>query len=329
MLAVGDLADLARWWIIGRQAQGLIAPNSATVELARLTSFTSQHSHPTQITRYSIGAWLRTIGRLKPATRRRYVGTVGMFLSWLHLEGHIAEDLTGHLPSVREPRTLPRALAEEEVEMILAEPASSGWVRAAACLMVSCGVRCVEVSRLEMDDYNQRAATIFVNGKGGHQRLLPVPAFAAEALDAYLAERGWKPGPLFKAYGSKSSPDGRLSAKWISKRTGRLMAAAGVHRPGDGKTAHALRHTAASDVLERSHDLPAVQEMLGHASLATTQRYLRRVELCRLREAMEGRTYRVGPLRGAPSTSALSLAAGDPTQGPLAARLPEHYPSAS
>jgi site-specific recombinase XerC len=72
------------------------------------------------------------------------------------------------------------------------------------------------------------------------------------------------------------------------------MRAAGVkRRPYDGNSAHALRHTAASDVLEVSGDLRAVQAMLGHSQLQTTSIYLRRAELGRLRDAMTGRPYRL------------------------------------
>ena len=71
------------------------------------------------------------------------------------------------------------------------------------------------------------------------------------------------------------------------------MAAAGLkNRPRDGVSAHALRHTAASDVMDRCHELRTVQAMLGHASIAATEIYLRRANLGQLREAMEGRDYR-------------------------------------
>jgi integrase len=96
---------------------------------------------------------------------------------------------------------------------------------------------------------------------------------------------------LLLAVGSKSPDDRRISARWISKRIGRLMADAGIHRPGDRRTAHALRHTAASDVLDRCHDVRTVQQMLGHASLQSTEVYLRRADLNRLRRAMSGRVY--------------------------------------
>ena len=71
------------------------------------------------------------------------------------------------------------------------------------------------------------------------------------------------------------------------------MSTAGIKRgAGDGVSAHALRHTAASDVLDRCHDVRTVQAMLGHVSIATTQIYLRRADLSRMREAMAGRDYR-------------------------------------
>lgn len=94
----------------------------------------------------------------------------------------------------------------------------------------------------------------------------------------------WRAGPTPTPAGiSPPCTSGRV-AKWAK------LAGIKDHR-WDGVSAHALRHTAASDVLERSNNLQAVQEMLGHADLATTSIYLRRVAAGRLREAMEGRKY--------------------------------------
>jgi integrase len=299
------------------------------VEQQRLATFESMYGDlpASALGRRELLDWQARIGHLRPATRRAYVGAVGRFCRWLLIEGHVEADLTAHLVKVREPRRAPRALRADDVARVIAA-CPSPRARASTLLMVQCGLRCVEVSRLDLDDWDDRARTVMVRGKGGHERILPVPDGAAAALDAYVAERGLRPGPLFLATGSKGGPDGRLSARWISKQTGRAMTAAGVHRTAhDGRTAHALRHTAATDVLDRCHDLRVVQQMLGHDSLQSTQIYLGRAELGRLREAMAGRAY-LSPtgtdgltmsspttLRGVPGPGALSPVAGDPTKG--------------
>lgn len=319
------LRDLTRRWIEGREARAELRGRSVAIERARLVTLEEMFGDqpPSALDRAALLDWQARIGHLAPATRRSYVGAVGRFLRWLEAEGLVDEDLTVHLVRVREPRRVPRALRSEDVSRVL-EVAATARGRAVIAVMVQCGLRCVEVSRLDLDDYDPDAATLLVRGKAGHERTLPVPELAGEHLDAYIRQRGFRPGPLFLAVGSKGLPDGRLSAKWISKRAARVMAAAGVHRQAwDGRTAHALRHTAASDVLDRCHDVRTVQQMLGHSSLQSTEIYLRRADLARLREAMEGRSYsgrsptviRVGGdrLRGAPSAGALSPAAGSPT----------------
>lgn len=284
--------ELAALWLRERELRSELTGRSVSVERARLGSLIALYgeSSPDELDRRAVLDWQSTIGHLAPATRRATVGAVGRFLRWLYAENRTGADLSAHLIKVREPRRAPRALNPSDVATVI-EACPSERGRAIIVLMVELGLRCVEVSRLDLDDYNASSATIFVRGKSGNERVLPLTRRAEEQLCRYLSERGTASGPLFLAVGSKRSPDGRISAKWISKRTGRLMRDAGVHKPGDRRTAHALRHTAASDVLDRCHDIRAVQQMLGHQSLATTEVYLRRADLGRLRQAMEGRQY--------------------------------------
>ncbi len=239
-------------------------------------------------------------------------------MRWLKVEGHLEEDLTVHLSRVREPKRAPRALPTSDVRRIL-DACPSARPRAIIRLMVDCGLRCVEISRLDLDDYDPAGRVIRVVGKGGHERILPVPAPTARAINDYLTARGWRSGPLFLAVGSKN-PGGRLSPKWISKCTGRLMADAGVHRAGDRRTAHALRHTCATDTLNTGANLRLVQQLLGHGSLQSTEIYLGLVGLDELRRAMEARPLLATiegstALRGAPGTGMCVPATGGATEG--------------
>lgn len=138
-------------------------------------------------------------------------------------------------------------------------------------------------------DYDPAAATIEVTGKGLHERVVPVPGEVAAVLDRYLSTVGVMSGPLIR---SSRIPSRGLSAETISTYVSRWMADAGV-KVGrwDGRSAHALRHTAASDVLDVCGDLRVVQAMLGHEHLSSTSIYLRRAKLDQLRAAMEGRDY--------------------------------------
>ena len=165
--------------------------------------------------------------------------------------------------------------------------------RAVVWLMVGCGCRCVEVARLRVEDYDPRGATVRLTGKGGHERVVPVPSDVAGALDAWLDERGRVAGPLIA-----SRIDGHaLAPHTLSAYVRRWMRAAGVKVSAlDGRSAHGLRRTAASDVMDACGDITVVQEMLGHREVDTTARhYLRRVTVAHMREAMEGRTYSTGP----------------------------------
>ncbi len=296
-----SVAEQAVRYLSGRVERGELQANSARVAQVRLSGLIARCGHlsPSALSRPMLLRWQATIGLvLSTSARRHYIGEVKRFTAWLAAEDLIASDPAASLVVPREPRRAPRALSRQDVTALMAslpgrieDIGGSGWEATAIALMVGCGLRCVEVSRLDLADFDDWERTLTVHGKGGHERVLPVPAATAKILEAYIAQRGSVAGPLFKATGSKALPDGRLSPAWISKRTGRLMAQAGVHRHGDGRSAHSLRHTAASDVLDRCKDVRVVQEMLGHQSLATTQIYLRRADLDTLRKAMSGRDY--------------------------------------
>lgn len=112
---------------------------------------------------------------------------------------------------------------------------------------------------------------------------------AAQALEAYLAEWPATVGPMIR---STTPPFPALSLSALSHYMATWMYEAGIkHAPRDGVSGHALRHTAASDVLDNCQDLRVVQELLGHRSLQTSAVYLRRARIDTIRQAMEDRTY--------------------------------------
>lgn len=245
-----------------------------------------------QLSSGHVETWLEAVGALRPSTRRGHYSTVRTFCRWLVREGYVATDPTVGVPAPRQPRLVPRAIDADRVAALLdACPDARG--RAIVWLMVGMGLRCCEVARLEVGHWDRRGAVMTVRGKGGHERVLPVPAETSVAVAAYLAEVGETAGPLIRSY---RRPAHGLAADTISGMVSEWMRAAGVKgRPRDGISAHALRATAASDVLEVCGDLRVVQEMLGHANLATTSIYLRRGGLGKLRAAMSGRRYVTPP----------------------------------
>lgn len=311
-----SLGKLAREWVSGRVDRGEVTPATATTQYAQLAGLVQITDTPDED---SLKQWQKSVASKRLSTRLSYLSTVARFCAWLAEEGHIERDPSGVLSKPRTQRRIPRALTRAEVQQIMLRVPDVRW-GAIVALLLECGLRCVEVSRLDMCDLDTECWTLFVVGKGGHQRMVPVTPLAQRALDAYLSERDLQPGPLFLATGSHAKKDGRMSAHWISVRVGEIMEKAGVHKPGDGKTAHALRHTCLADLYESCGDLTVVQALAGHRSIATTEVYLRVAGLDRVRAAMESRApirgptiRQAGPLGGAGSPGVNSPDAPDPT----------------
>lgn len=267
-----------------------------------------------QFKRRAIERWMETTGHLAPETRRNLLGAVKAFSRWLVEEGVIEADPTEKIPRIRRPRTVPRALPSADVGQLL-DVAPDQRARLIVALMVGCGLRCIEVSRLNIEDYDPAARTLSIEGKGGHQRVLPVPGFVHHELSGYLNVAGIpKGGPLIRA---ERPPYRGLAAETISLYVSRWFEEAGIkHGPYNGRSAHALRHTCASDVLDGGADLRTVQELLGHAELSSTAIYLRRAHIGQLREAMEGRDY--GPVcdNSGSEVEPVTSSSGEPDDSP-------------
>jgi site-specific recombinase XerD len=227
-----------------------------------------------QLRREHVVAWERTIGWQRPASRRAYLSTVKTFCRWCIDEELLDVDPTARLARVREPRRVPRALTEAQMaRLVLVLP--DNRARLVVALMGRLGLRCAEVAALCVTDWDTGAGALLIRGKGGNERLVAVPDDVERALARHL--RGRAQG---RVVSGTAATLGRQVAFW--------MEVAGLKSgPHDGMSAHALRHTAASDALDRCGNVRVVQELLGHANLATTDRYLRRADLAALRAAVE------------------------------------------
>lgn len=230
--------------------------------------------------------WLESIGHLSPNSRRVHVSTIRCFVAWAAADGHVSQRALSLIPKVRSSRAVPRALNGDQAGRLVHSLALPKQ-RVVVGLMLWCGLRCAEVADLSVEDVNEREATMLVKGKGGHERMVCIPTEFAPILTEWLDIRRRLPGPLVL-----SSRGGRYTPHTVSTLVAKWMRSAGVKVAArDGRSAHALRHTAASDVLDQGHPITAVQQMLGHAHLATTAIYLRRARLEDLRKAMGGRDY--------------------------------------
>jgi integrase/recombinase XerD len=221
-------------------------------------------------------------GGLAPTSLRRRTAAVRGFYRFAYAEGDIEVDVATRLVLPRQPRLLPETLSVEDVERLLeaVDPASGGPAavrdRALLELLYASGLRVSEALGLDREDLSLDGGFVRVVGKGDRERLVPVGEVALERLEAYLDDPrpGWlavshvappRGGPLFL------TPRGRRldrQAAWrVVKRAAR---AAGL---ADRVSPHTLRHSFATHLLEGGADLRVVQELLGHASISTTQLY--------------------------------------------------------
>ncbi len=250
------------------------------------------HHDLTTIDLRTLRSWLarqQTLGRTRTTLARRATA-VRVFTAWAQRRGYVATDSGALLGSPRARRTLPPALCTDEVRNLLAVAASFAddgspqGLRDVAVLelLYATGVRVGELCGLDLDDVDRERRVIRVLGKGRKQRSVPYGVPAQRAVDAWVT-RG-RPGLLAERSGS---------ALFLGARGGRLdqrAVRAVVHQrltdvPGAPDLGpHGLRHTAATHLLEGGADLRSVQELLGHASLATTQIYTH-VTTERLRQA--------------------------------------------
>ncbi len=209
---------------------------------------------------------------LSPRSLARILSAWRGFYDWLAKGREVAANPCAGIRPPKAARTLPEALSPDEaVRLVTVEDDSDAGVRDRALfeLAYSCGLRVSELTGLDLGAVDAGAGEARVTGKGSKTRLVPVGGPALEALARWLPvrERLAAPGEtaLFVGRGGR-----RLSPREVQRRIKRRAALAGL--PVDVHP-HMLRHSFASHVLQSSGDLRAVQEMLGHASIASTQVY--------------------------------------------------------
>jgi integrase/recombinase XerC len=222
-----------------------------------------------------------TLGYARASIARR-VGAIRTFYRWAEATGRVVRDpalllgrpkVVNRLPTVLRPREA-ADLAEAPVPP---EPSEDPLVRAFALrdraaleLLYGSGLRVGEVAGLTVDRLDLRRARVLVLGKGSKEREVPLSGYAVEALDTYLREGR----PRIAAEGSsqvffnrRRRPFSERDIRSMVQRYGATLL------PGRRVTPHTLRHSFATHLLEGGADIRAVQELLGHASVATTQRY--------------------------------------------------------
>jgi integrase/recombinase XerD len=210
-----------------------------------------------------------------PATVQRKVACLRSFYRHLRRDEVVDHDPTAELKGPRTAPRLPHVLARAEVQHLLQQPRGTDpralRDRALLELMYACGLRASEAIGLEVADVDLEEGVLRARGKGAKERLVPVGRQAVKAVSAYL-DRGRpalvrdRPEPRLFV----NSRGGGLTRQGLYKIVQRHAATAGL---ADKMSPHTLRHTFATHLLAGGCDLRAVQEMLGHADIATTQIY--------------------------------------------------------
>ncbi len=247
-----DLRDFARF----------LASLGVTVEAAG----------PSHVTAYLVEMQRR--GR-SPATVARRLAALRSFYHFLAAEGMAEADPTLDVETPRLPRRLPRVLSVREVERLLgmADEGTPAGLRDRAMLelLYASGLRVSELIGLDVAHVNLAVGYLRCLGKGGKERIVPVGTPARQALLAYLERgrpgliRGRATGALFVNRSGR-----RLTRQGFWKIIKKYARRARLERP---VTPHTLRHSFATHLIENGADLRSVQEMLGHADIATTQIY--------------------------------------------------------
>lgn len=288
-----------RGWLNHLDVERGVSPNtlkSYRRDLARYTAYLHGHGvrDPGAVTEAQVADFLATLREGSPehpplaaSSAARTLVAVRGFHRFLVLEGDSAQDPAGAVSPPRPPSRLPKAISVEDVERLLAAAAvgdTPAALRDRALLEVlyGAGARISEAVGLDIDDVDADEGVVRLFGKGSKERIVPLGSYAATALAAYLV-RG-RPSLATKGRGTPAiflnQRGGRLSRQsaWSVLRASADRAGLSGHL-----SPHTLRHSFATHLLDGGADVRVVQELLGHASVTTTQIYTL-VTVQRLRE---------------------------------------------
>ncbi len=216
---------------------------------------------------------------LQPSSIARHLSTIRMFFKWMESERRIDRTPAGPLVPPTQWKRLPGVLSPKKMRQLIdaASPDGGGrlWRRDLAMveIMYGCGLRASEVCALKIDDWKQQLRVLLVTGKGDKQRLVPLGDPAIEAIEGYVGalrseltrfDDGRDDARLLLSHSGR--PLERVAVWQIIRRLARRADLGDIHP-------HMLRHSFATHMLAGGADLRVVQELLGHANIATTQIY--------------------------------------------------------
>lgn len=259
-------------------------------DLQRFLEFAGSDLAPADVAPEQVRAWLiDSRDRLSAATLARRLGGLRAFFRYLVREGLVAVDPTAGLPLPKQPARLPRPLSVDDCDVLIEsaapQPASDEpgspfdalrrlRDRALVELLYGTGMRVGELASLDVRDMDLERGEVRVLGKGRKERILPLPSLTRDALRDWLEARR-RPGvlaePLFISLRPRRDKKARrLGTRDVRRVLRRRALDAGI---ADRVHPHRLRHSYATHLLDMGADLREIQELLGHASLSTTQKY--------------------------------------------------------
>ena len=209
---------------------------------------------------------------LTKTTAGRRLSSVRSFLKYLIREGYLKTNPAKLVTTPKAERHLPKFLTVDDVFALIDSPDTIGVLhardKAILELLYSSGLRVSEVCGLTAEDVNTREGLVKVKGKGRKERIVPLGSKAAEAIRGYMTEKILLKKKSKTLFLNKSgTPLSERSIRRIVVKYSRLIGVSGQIGP------HTIRHTFASHLLQAGADLRVIQELLGHASLSTTQKY--------------------------------------------------------
>ncbi len=209
---------------------------------------------------------------LNKTTVSRRLASIRSFFKFLCREGYIKSNPAKLVPNPKIPKLLPRFLSVDDVFSLVEKPEGIGFIpvrdKAILELLYSSGLRVSELSGLNIDDLNIKGNLIKIRGKGKKERIVPVGSKAIDAIKSYMIDRMLlksKDRALFlNRMGTRLTDRG---VRRIVVKYAKALTISGQIGP------HTLRHTFATHLLQGGADLRVIQELLGHSSLSTTQKY--------------------------------------------------------
>ncbi len=282
-----NFAEAVREFGVHLDVERSVSPHTRRAYLSDVRQFVEgldAGRAPSTVTAADVRAFLAALhGSRHPSTLGRKLASLRAFFRFLVREGRCRLDPTAGIPTPRQPKRLPNPLAVDDCTTLIESPDSGpgrervdpGRLRDRALveLLYGAGLRVGEAASLDVRDVDLHRGEVRVMGKGGKERVVPLPTAARESIGAYLDSRrapGILAEPLFPSLRPRGGRARRLGERDIRRI---LKARARQSGIADRVHPHRLRHSYATHLLDMGADLREIQELLGHASLSTTEKY--------------------------------------------------------